>query len=124
MKSESTIRPKSYSVENCGGIAEVVLCENIKKQTHIDPETEETSIFYTYDEYRMNVPYRDNLLKEIRTNRAAWLAAAIKEEEKTLDESIQINDKEKQLQQVRADVDYIAMMCNVELEETEGDENE
>lgn len=77
MKAESTIKPNAYNVENCGGTAEVALYENIKKQTRTDPETEETSIYYTYDEHRINVPFRENLSQEVKNNRAAWLAAAI-----------------------------------------------
>ncbi len=93
MKAESTLKPKAFSVENCGGTAEVVLYENIKKQTRTDPDTEETSTYYTYDEYRLNVPFRENLSAEIKANRSAWLAAAIAAEEaqtekKTLEEKV------------------------------------
>ena len=93
MQAESTIKPKSYYVENCGGTAEVVLYENIKKHTRKDPETEETSTYYTYDEHRINVPFRENLSQEVKDNRAAWLAAAIAAEnataeKKTLEEKV------------------------------------
>ena len=93
MKAESTIKPKLYSVENCGGIAEVVLYENIKKQSRTDPDTGNNSTYYTYDEYRLNVPYRDNLSGEIAANRSAWLSAALaaeeaKTEKQTLEEKV------------------------------------
>lgn len=93
MQAESTIKPKSYYVENCGGTAEVVLYENIKKNTRTDPETEETSTYYTYDEHRINVPYRENLSQEVKDNRMAWLSAAIAAEnaateKKTLEEKV------------------------------------
>ena len=71
MQAESTIKPKSYYVENCGGTAEVVLYENIKKHTRKDPETEETSTYYTYDEHRINVPFRENLSQEVKDNLTA-----------------------------------------------------
>ena len=67
MKSSSLIRPNSLSVENCNGIAEVVLYENIEETS----ESEET--YYVYDEYHLNTPYRDNLESEIASNREAWL---------------------------------------------------
>lgn len=87
MKSISTIRPDSFSIENCDGIAEVVLYENIEEIT----ENEET--YYKYDEYRLNTPYRDNLESEITSNREAWLNMAItnencKNEKKSLVEEV------------------------------------
>lgn len=83
MQAKSTIKPDSYSVENCGGTAEVVLYENIEKQTQKDPETEEASTYYTYDEHRINVPFRKNLSEDVKNNREVWLAAAIAAEKAT-----------------------------------------
>ncbi len=93
MYAESNIKPKSYDVENCGGVAEIVLYENVTKQTRSDPETGESTIYYSYDEYRINVPFRENLSREVNENRAAWLAAAKQAEEtakekKTLEDEI------------------------------------
>ena len=72
MKTESTVRPAETAVEKCGDIADVILCENI---------TEE-STFYTYDEYRVSVPFRPSLLMAVEENRAEWLKKAIVEETK------------------------------------------
>lgn len=93
MQAKSTVKPDLYSVENCGGTAEVVLYENIKKQTEKDRETGETSTYYTYDEHRINVPYRENLSEDVKNNREAWLAAAIAAEKvaaekRTLEEKV------------------------------------
>ncbi len=93
MYAESTIKPKSHDVENCGGVAEVVLYENVTKQTRTESETGEVTTYYTYDEYRMNVPFRDNLPQEVGDHREAWLAAAKQAEEtakekKTLEDEI------------------------------------
>lgn len=102
MQAESTIKPKSYYVENCGGTAEVVLYENIKKNTRTDPETEETSTYYTYDEHRINVPYRENLSQEVKDNRMAWLSAAIAAEnapteKKTLEEKVALLEADNEI---------------------------
>lgn len=83
MQASSTINPGSYSVENCGGTAEVVLYENIRKQTRADHETQEASTYYTYDEHRINVPFRENLYRDVKENREVWLAAAVAAEKAT-----------------------------------------
>lgn len=93
MKSESTIKPNAYSVENFNGIAEVVLYENIAEQVRTDPETGDSKTCYTYDEYRINVPYRDNLSQAVKANRDAWLSVAMEAEntvveKKTLEEEV------------------------------------
>lgn len=76
MKTESTVRPAETAVEKCGDIADVILCENITE------ETREESTFYTYDEYRVSVPFRPSLLMAVEENRAEWLKKAIVEETK------------------------------------------
>lgn len=93
MQAKSTIKPGSYSVENCGGTAEVVLYENITKLTDKGPETEKASTYYTYDEHRINVPFRENLSEDVKNNREAYLAAAIaaekaSAEKRTLEEKV------------------------------------
>lgn len=75
MKTESTIKPKSYSVEQCGELAEVVLYENTEQQTR-ENEDGEIEKYFTYDEYRLTVPYREKLSAEIESSREAWLEAA------------------------------------------------
>lgn len=71
MRTESNVMPEEIAVEICSrGIAEVVLRENIEEQER-DGETT-----YTYDEYRLPVPYRDNLLDAVEQNAAEWLEKA------------------------------------------------
>ena len=60
MKAESTIKPKSYSVQKCGGLAEVVLYENIVQMTR-ENEAGEAEKYFAYDEFRITIPYRENL---------------------------------------------------------------
>ena len=78
MKAESNIKPSALSVEECAGdIAEVIFRENITSEQR-DEET-----FYSYDEYRTAVPYRENLLKSVIKNKQAWFDRAIQEEKLT-----------------------------------------
>jgi len=77
MKAESNIRPAAYSVEQCGDLAEVVLFENIEQQ-----ERENEAVF-VYDEFRINVPYRENLAASVEANFDEWILAAKAEEGKT-----------------------------------------
>lgn len=86
MRTESTVRPPETAVEKCGEIADVILCENIVEEVR-----DETTI-YTYDEYRVAVPYRETLAAAVVAARAAWLEKAISEEMKppapTLEEEV------------------------------------
>lgn len=75
MKAESNIKPSALLVEQCAGdIAEVILRENITS------EQRDEEIVYAYDEYRIAVPYRSNLLSVVKKAKAAWLAKAKAEE--------------------------------------------
>lgn len=91
MRAESTIKPKSYSVEKCGGLAEVALYENIIQMTR-ENEAGEAEKYFAYDEFRITIPYRENLAAEIKTNRAAWLEAA-KALKKTQSKSFHLKNK-------------------------------
>ena len=66
MKAESTVNPGAYSIEHCGGLAELAFYENI----------ESNGDMYTYDEYRLTVPWRDNLETAVAANASAWPALA------------------------------------------------
>jgi len=71
MKTESNIKPEAVAVDICAnGIAEVVLRENIIE------EERDGEIVYTYDEYRTPVPFRENLLENVKKTADAWLTAA------------------------------------------------
>ena len=71
MRTESNIRPEAAEIEiAANGIAEVILRENITE------ETREDATMYRYDEYRMTVPYRDNLLENVQKTLNAWMTSA------------------------------------------------
>ena len=71
MRTESNIRPEAAKIEvTANGIAEVILRENITE------ETREGATMYQYDEYRMPVPYRDNLLENVQKTLDAWMTSA------------------------------------------------
>ncbi len=70
MKTESNIKPQAISLEVCASGAQVVFCENIQA---VEREGEQS---YTYDEYRISVPYRENLLDAVKLRPAEWLNAA------------------------------------------------
>lgn len=74
MKAESTVNPGAYSIEHCGGLAELAFYENI----------ESNGDMYTYDEYRLTVPWRDNLETAVAANATALLELAKSREWKTV----------------------------------------
>ena len=77
MKAESTIMPASpYVVEALEeGKCLVTFFENIAALP-ADPEAEEDTTKYWYDEYRLEVSNRDGLIANIENNQSAWLQAA------------------------------------------------
>ncbi len=71
MRTESNIRPEAAEIEiTANGMAEVILRENITE------ETREDATMYRYDEYRLSVPYRDNLLENVQKTLNAWMTSA------------------------------------------------
>lgn len=77
MQAESTEKPQSLVITRFGDTAELVFCEAIRQ------ETRETGTYYVFEEYRMCVPYRENLQQQVAKNRKAWLAAAKQEPKRT-----------------------------------------
>lgn len=75
MKAESTVKPMSYSIERNGEYAEITLYENIEEMTWENEQGEEEK-YYVYDEYRLTIPYRDNLAAGIEKYFDAWLDMA------------------------------------------------
>ena len=56
MKAESTVRPNSpFEIEQNADMATIIFYQNIEEKQ------EEDQIKYTYDEYRIDIPYRPNL---------------------------------------------------------------
>lgn len=78
MRTESNIKPSAFSVEKCGDIAEIVLFENIEEKEH------DGEMVFAYDEYCINVPYRENLQSSIEQNLDAWREKAIEDEKEKL----------------------------------------
>ena len=86
MKAESTVRPNSpFEIEQNADMATIIFYENIEEKQ------EEDQLKYTYDEYRIDIPYRPNLEESINKNIQAWLQKAIEKE----NEPKPISDKEK-----------------------------
>lgn len=73
MKAESGTQPKSnYRIENIrGNICDVVFFDNIVEE---ERKTEETKHkVFVYDEYRITVPYRENIESYIDDGLDIWL---------------------------------------------------
>lgn len=86
-KSESTIKPEL--VDNTSSKTTVYLRKNIIEKERVDEETGESTPYYEYDEAKLTKEEYQEYLKEL-----------------------EIIDIQKQ----RADIDYIALMCGVDLE--------
>ena len=76
MKAESTIKPPvtyNFLIERTGnGKCNVHFYENIDQRT-----TEDGDTLYSFDWYVLeDVNYHDNLKKNIKANKSAWLKAA------------------------------------------------
>lgn len=71
MKSESNKRPATAEIEMLtNGMADVILRENVTEQNN------NGEILYTYDEYRLTVPYRKNLSKNVNNRLNEWMTSA------------------------------------------------
>lgn len=66
MKANNTIMPPAYEICSHGKDALLYFRENAEK----------TDGGYTYDEYTLKVPMRDNLRDVVASDTSAWLAAA------------------------------------------------
>lgn len=82
MKTESNIKPSALAVEQHGDKAEVILRENITDKTR--QQDGENIVVYVYDEYRLFVPSRGNLLESVEAEKEKWLKTAKTTEHNTL----------------------------------------
>ena len=111
MKTESDIKPKNKFLVNllpCG-MAEILFFENVENNGEV----------YVYDQYILEVPFRENLCEVVGENYDAWLLAAREAEAPdvpviTQEERISALEKENaelrvQLDTVMEAVDYILM---------------
>lgn len=86
MRTESDRKPSLLAVEEHGESAEVIFRENITQETR--EQDGETKTVYTYDEYRLNVPNRENFLKTVKAAKEKWLEVAKAAEYDALAEAI------------------------------------
>jgi len=78
MRANSKTRPPDVRIENLGETSDVILVENVETILSTKAEISETNESYRYDEYRINVVSRDNLLESITNEVKMWLAFAKK----------------------------------------------
>lgn len=74
MKTESNVKPSALAVEPHGEGAEIIFRENITQEAR--EQEGEQIVVYKYDEYRLSVPNRENLLKIVKATREQWLESA------------------------------------------------
>lgn len=70
MKNESNVKPKALEIERHGEHAEVILREDVTEAIR-NGET-----VYAYEEYRLTVPNRENLLQTVEEAKEKWLEKA------------------------------------------------
>ncbi len=74
VQTQSTEKPKKYSIENIeGSRCTVLFFDNIKEM-----QDEENNKIYNYDMYDMNLTYREGLEEKIENNYEKWLEKAKK----------------------------------------------
>lgn len=102
MKAESNIRPSDFEIENVSKErCDVVL------NTNIEEIEEEENTKYSYDTYRLNMCYDENIEEKIRSDFERYLNIAIeKEKKKTADEEI------SKLQEELNNTDYKIIKCS------------
>lgn len=90
MKAESTVRPNlPFEIERNGDVASIIFYENVEEKQEELQQGDQ--IKYTYDEYRIDIPFRENLEARISDNLNTWIQMAINKE----NEPKPISDKEK-----------------------------
>jgi hypothetical protein len=96
MKTRSNVMPgAAYEIERLqNGTASVLFVENVEE---VLPSEEKT---YEYDEYRIEIPYRDTLNADIEANYAKWLKFA--------------KDKEYDVvgNEIRAERNHLLALCD------------
>lgn len=77
MRTESNIFPQPLVVNRLDGdMAEIIFTENITTEEKTGTQNGETETVYKYDEYRLVIPYRENLLQIITANTELWIVKA------------------------------------------------
>lgn len=81
MQIEGSKRPNKFEINEIeNGKCTVLFFDNIQEVEVSQSDSEEKSIKYTYDMYKLEVNYRNNLLEEIENKYDKWLEFARKSE--------------------------------------------
>lgn len=107
MKVQGMKNPGTYTIEN------IPMSTNILIRLYQNPVQSEDDRLWEYDEYTLEVPYTDTLQYEVENNISVFLEEAKKHDPELLTE--QAKQQELAKQQIRADIDYIAVMTGVKL---------
>ena len=96
MQIESSKKPNKFEINKIGnGKCTVLFFDNIVEEEISQVDSEEKTIKYTYDMYKIDVNYRNNLSEEIESNYDKWIEFAKKGEYDTL--AAQIRTKRNEL---------------------------
>lgn len=77
MQVESSVKPNKYEIEEIGnGKCVVSFFDNIVEQEISQVDSEETTIKYVYDMYKITINSRPNLIEELENKFDDWLMFA------------------------------------------------
>lgn len=106
MKIQGMKNPGIYTIEN------IPMTDNVLIRMYLNPiETEDG--LWEYEEYTLEVPKTNTIEYEVENNMQVFLEEAKKRDPELLAE--QAKEAELAKQQLRADIDFIAVMTGVEL---------
>lgn len=106
MKIQGMKNPGIYTIES------VPMTDNVLIRMYLNPiETEDG--LWEYEEYTLEVPKTNTIEYEVENNMQVFLEEAKKRDPELLAE--QAKEAELAKQQLRADIDFIAVMTGVEL---------
>lgn len=106
MKIQGMKNPGIYTIES------VPMTDNVLIRMYLNPiETEDG--LWEYEEYKLEVPKTNTIEYEVENNMQVFLEEAKKRDPELLAE--QAKEAELAKQQLRADIDFIAVMTGVEL---------
>lgn len=81
MQIESSKRPNKFEINEIeNGKCTVLFFDNVQEVEASQLDSEEKSIKYTYDMYKISTNFRESLSKQIESNYDKWLETAKKEE--------------------------------------------
>lgn len=106
MKIQGMKNPGIYTIES------VPMTDNVLIRMYLNPiETEDG--LWEYEEYTLEVPKTNTIEYEVENNMQVFLEEAKKRDPELLAKQAQAEELAKQ--QLRADIDFIAVMTGVEL---------